>query len=205
MFKAPLLDCCVCCCVAELATGDVICAPSELNGGIITWCNIVFPLLHWCAGWLPRDRSHWGRLRLAGEGARAFCHNQSTNDFNRLGPGQGCDTVFVTSTARTLDLATALVRRLGCCSCRASYQSSKERVSGMTAGVLGLSARLLCASGGGVRDNPKATLPCTGSVAMWQRAYIGFSRLQLMPCAGVPGECDAAGAPVHEAAAGTAL
>jgi folate-binding protein YgfZ len=36
-------------------------------------------------------------------------HNQSTNDFQRLKPGQGCDTVFVTSTARTIDLATAYV------------------------------------------------------------------------------------------------
>ena len=38
-----------------------------------------------------------------------YLHNQSTNDFNRLQPGEGCQTVFVTSTARTLDLVTAYV------------------------------------------------------------------------------------------------
>lgn len=55
------------------------------------------------------DRSHWGRIQVS-EGDRIrFLHNQSTNDFQRLKPGQGCDTVFVTSTARTIDLATAYV------------------------------------------------------------------------------------------------
>ncbi len=34
---------------------------------------------------------------------------QSTNAFKQLSPGQGCDTVFVTATARALDLVTALV------------------------------------------------------------------------------------------------
>ena len=36
-------------------------------------------------------------------------HNQSTADFLRLAPGAGADTVFVTATARCLDLATALI------------------------------------------------------------------------------------------------
>ncbi|MBV9387129.1 MAG: folate-binding protein YgfZ, partial [Chroococcidiopsidaceae cyanobacterium CP_BM_ER_R8_30] len=36
-----------------------------------------------------------------------FLHNQSTNDFQRRAPGEGCDTVMVTSTARTIDLVTA--------------------------------------------------------------------------------------------------
>ncbi|MBD1903180.1 folate-binding protein [Trichocoleus sp. DQ-A3] len=55
------------------------------------------------------DRSHWGRIQVS-EGDRIrFLHNQSTNDFQRLKPGQGCDTVFVTSTARTIDLTTAYV------------------------------------------------------------------------------------------------
>ncbi len=39
------------------------------------------------------DRSHWGRIRVAGEGRMNFLHSQSTNDFKRLSPGQGCDTV----------------------------------------------------------------------------------------------------------------
>jgi len=55
------------------------------------------------------DRSHWGRIQVSDSDRLTFIHNQSTNDFNSLKPGQGCDTVFVTSTARTIDLATAYV------------------------------------------------------------------------------------------------
>ena len=55
------------------------------------------------------DRSHWGLLKITGEDRLRYLHNQSTNDFEKLQPGQGCDTVFVTSTARTLDLGTAYV------------------------------------------------------------------------------------------------
>lgn len=55
------------------------------------------------------DRSHWGSILVTGADRIRYLHNQSTNDFNRLQAGQGCDTVFVTSTARTLDLATAYV------------------------------------------------------------------------------------------------
>ena len=55
------------------------------------------------------DRSSWGLLKITGEDRLRYLHNQSTNDFEKLQPGQGCDTVFVTSTARTLDLATAYV------------------------------------------------------------------------------------------------
>ncbi|KAJ9512869.1 hypothetical protein QJQ45_029159 [Haematococcus lacustris] len=56
------------------------------------------------------DRSHWGRLRVTGEGRLSFLHNQSTNQFMaNTRAGQGRDTVFVTATARVLDLATALI------------------------------------------------------------------------------------------------
>ena len=55
------------------------------------------------------DRSHWGRIQVSDADRIRFLHNQSTNDFEKLHPGQGCDTVFVTSTARTIDLATAYV------------------------------------------------------------------------------------------------
>ena len=55
------------------------------------------------------DRSHWGLMKITGEDRLRYLHNQSTNDFAKLQPGEGCDTVFVTSTARTLDLATAYV------------------------------------------------------------------------------------------------
>lgn len=55
------------------------------------------------------DLSHWGLLKISGDDRLRYLHNQSTNDFQKLKPGQGCDTVFVTSTARTIDLATAYV------------------------------------------------------------------------------------------------
>ncbi|MBE9046460.1 folate-binding protein YgfZ [Pleurocapsales cyanobacterium LEGE 10410] len=57
------------------------------------------------------DRSSWGLLKVTGEDRLRYLHNQSTNDFEKLQPGQGCDTVFVTSTARTIDLATAYVTK----------------------------------------------------------------------------------------------
>ena len=55
------------------------------------------------------DRSHWGRLRVSGDDRLRFLHNQTTNELQSLAPGQGCDTVFVSSTGRTLALATAYV------------------------------------------------------------------------------------------------
>lgn len=55
------------------------------------------------------DRTQWGRIQVTGSDRHRFLHNQTTNDFNILKPGQGCDTVFVTSTGRTIDLATAYV------------------------------------------------------------------------------------------------
>ncbi len=56
------------------------------------------------------DRSHWGRISVLGGDHLSFLHNQSTNDIKALKPGEGCETVFVTSTARTIDLATVYVR-----------------------------------------------------------------------------------------------
>jgi folate-binding protein YgfZ len=55
------------------------------------------------------DRSHWARIQVSDSDRLNFLHNQSTNDFKTLKPGEGRDTVFVTSTARTIDLATAYV------------------------------------------------------------------------------------------------
>lgn len=52
------------------------------------------------------DRSHWGRIRLTGADRVRFLHNQTTNQIEQLAAGQGCSTVFVTSTGRTIDLAT---------------------------------------------------------------------------------------------------
>lgn len=50
-----------------------------------------------------------GVIELTGEDRLNFLHNQSTNEIKSLKPGQGCQTVFVNSTARTLDLATVYV------------------------------------------------------------------------------------------------
>lgn len=55
------------------------------------------------------DRSHWGRIRVGDDDRLRFLHNQTTNQIQLLEPGQGCDTVFVTSTGRTIDLAIAYV------------------------------------------------------------------------------------------------
>lgn len=53
------------------------------------------------------DRSHWNLLSVTGADRLRFLHNQTTNVFEGCTAGDGCDTVFVTSTARTLDLVTA--------------------------------------------------------------------------------------------------
>ncbi len=55
------------------------------------------------------DRSHWGVIELTGDDRLRFIHNQTTNAFQHRQPGEGCDTVFVTSTARTIDLVTAYI------------------------------------------------------------------------------------------------
>lgn len=55
------------------------------------------------------DRSHWGCIQVSDADRLQFLHNQSTNDLKSLKAGQGCDTVLVTSTARTVDLATVYV------------------------------------------------------------------------------------------------
>ncbi|MEO0488742.1 MAG: folate-binding protein [Cyanobacteria bacterium P01_A01_bin.123] len=56
------------------------------------------------------DRSHWGRIVVSDSDRLRFLHNQTTHDFQSRQPGEGCDTVFVTSTARTVDLVSAYVK-----------------------------------------------------------------------------------------------
>ena len=55
------------------------------------------------------DSSAWGKILVGDRDRLRFLHNQSTADFEQLKSGSGCDTVFVTSTARTIDLSTGLV------------------------------------------------------------------------------------------------
>lgn len=64
-------------------------------------------------GFVVYDQSHWGRIKASGNGALKFLHGQSTNDFEKLKPGQGCDTVFITATGRTIDMAACFVTKGG--------------------------------------------------------------------------------------------
>ncbi|CAN8245055.1 unnamed protein product [Cochlearia groenlandica] len=57
------------------------------------------------------DLSHFGRIRVSGDDRVHFLHNQTTADFEFLSEGQGCDTVFVTPTARTIDIAHAWIMK----------------------------------------------------------------------------------------------
>ena len=52
------------------------------------------------------NRSNWGRIRLTGADRVRFLHNQTTQNIEQLAAGEGTYTVFVTSTGRTIDLAT---------------------------------------------------------------------------------------------------
>ncbi|CAI8618829.1 unnamed protein product [Vicia faba] len=57
------------------------------------------------------DLSHFGRIRVSGDDRVQFLHNQTTANFECLRAGQGCDTVFVTPTARTIDIAHAWIMK----------------------------------------------------------------------------------------------
>jgi tRNA-modifying protein YgfZ len=55
------------------------------------------------------DSSDWGKILVGDQDRLRFLHNQSTADFEKRQVGEVVDTVFVTSTARTIDLATGLI------------------------------------------------------------------------------------------------
>jgi tRNA-modifying protein YgfZ len=52
---------------------------------------------------------NWGLLELTGIDRQRFLHNQTSNEIQLLQPGTGCDTIFLNSTGRTLDLVTAYI------------------------------------------------------------------------------------------------
>ena len=56
------------------------------------------------------DLSGWGVLRLQGSDRQDFVQRLSTNDVQRLTPGQGAATVFTTPIGRVVDLACLLIR-----------------------------------------------------------------------------------------------
>ncbi|MDX2228861.1 MAG: folate-binding protein [Leptolyngbyaceae cyanobacterium bins.349] len=90
----------------QLSSGAVFAADSSIP---VSFGNDAAALQAVQQGGAICDRSHWGRLQLTGADRKTFLHNQSTNNIQSLQPGQGCDTVFVTSTARTIDLASVYV------------------------------------------------------------------------------------------------
>ncbi len=87
---------------ATLATIDDQTVPASFGNDAEAWTAAQ-------SGVAIADRSHWGRIAVGDSDRIRFLHNQSTHDFQSLKPGSGCETVFVTSTARTLDLVTAYV------------------------------------------------------------------------------------------------
>ena len=71
------------------------------------------------------DRSHWTLLEISDDDRLHFIHNQSTNNIKNLKSGQGCDTVFVNSTARTIDLATVYATENSLLSLNSPHQSEQ--------------------------------------------------------------------------------
>ncbi|XP_039068580.1 putative transferase At1g60990, chloroplastic isoform X1 [Hibiscus syriacus] len=67
--------------------------------------------MHSIMVWAVMDLSHFGRIRVSGDDRIQFLHNQTTANFECLSEGQGCDTVFVTPTARTIDIAYAWIMK----------------------------------------------------------------------------------------------
>ena len=87
---------------AELQEIDGITLP-------VSFGNDAEVLENWEDRVLLVDRTHWGKILVKDSDRLPFLHNQSSNDLKILKPGQGCDTVFLTSTARMIDLTTAYV------------------------------------------------------------------------------------------------
>lgn len=93
----------------ELSDIQVAAGANIIDGVAVSFGNELDALLAAREGVALCDRSHWGRILVSDDDRLRFLHNQSTNDFQSLKPGTGCDTVFVSSTARTIDLVTAYI------------------------------------------------------------------------------------------------
>ncbi|KAL1059552.1 hypothetical protein V6Z11_1Z029700 [Gossypium hirsutum] len=59
--------------------------------------------------WMHSIMAWW--IRASGDDRIQFLHNQTTANFECLSEGQGCETVFVTPTARTIDIAYAWIMK----------------------------------------------------------------------------------------------
>ncbi|KAH6777383.1 Glycine cleavage T-protein family, partial [Perilla frutescens var. hirtella] len=84
---------------------------AEKDGTTYTYANEYDALDAVGNGAVVVDLSDYGRIRVSGEDRIQFLHNQTTANFECLGEGQGCDTVFVTPTARTIDISHAWVMK----------------------------------------------------------------------------------------------
>ncbi len=93
------------------ALQDVLTAAGAIfeDGVVVSFGNDEAAIASAASGVVVCEVSHWGRIQVSDSDRLRFLHNQTTNDFQSLKPGQGCDTVFVSSTARTIDLVTAYV------------------------------------------------------------------------------------------------
>lgn len=58
---------------------------------------------------LDLTAGEWGLLSVTGEDRLRFLHNQLTNSFTDLKPGQVLESSYTSSTGRTIDLVTAYV------------------------------------------------------------------------------------------------
>lgn len=93
----------------DLRDIQVAAGANIIDGIAVSFGNELDALLAARVGVALCDRTHWGRILVSDDDRLRFLHNQSTNDFQSLKPGAGCDTVFVSSTARTIDLVTAYI------------------------------------------------------------------------------------------------
>lgn len=94
------------------------CLPTQDDGLASTFKNKAKAIQALETGVVLLDRSHWGRLRLAGNDRLNFLQNQSTADFRSLKPGQGCDTVSMADSpliapARACCIHACLLARSG--------------------------------------------------------------------------------------------
>lgn len=85
-------------------------SPSATLDAVPTYGNDAIALDAARNGVALYDASHWGRIQITGGDRLRFLHNQSTNSIQTLSSGEGCETVFVTSTARTIDLVQAYLQ-----------------------------------------------------------------------------------------------
>ena len=74
--------------------------PSQATGAATTFGNDVAALAALAEGVALVDASGGARLRLAGPGAAALLHSQTTASFEGAGAGDVVQTVFVTPQAR---------------------------------------------------------------------------------------------------------